>query len=129
MTRCIQLESRIFPGFDSDWKVIYGVVTLVSSTSRPSSISNCKSNFCFSVLSSIWRTSSKTKSARVFDLFQNKLCQSTRTLHGHGPIVSQVKTCLSRTDCGLIWEWKFQNRLLNVSSVFRFGSRSSKTNS
>ena len=75
MTRCIQLESRIFvPGFDSDWKVIYGEVT-VCLTSRQSSISNCKSNFCFSILSLIWRASSKTGSAQFFNLFQNKLWQ------------------------------------------------------
>ena len=71
MARCIQLESRIFvSGFDSDWKVLYGIVTLVFSNSRPSSVSNCESNFCYSVLSLTWRASSKTKSALLFDFFQ-----------------------------------------------------------
>ena len=44
----------------------YGIVTLTFSTSRPSSASNCESNFRFSVLSSTWKASSKTNGALPF---------------------------------------------------------------
>ena len=68
----IQLEAMIsVPGFDSDRKVNYGIVTLTFSTS----VWNCESNFCFSVLSSIWKASSKTNGGLLFDSFQNKLWQ------------------------------------------------------
>ena len=46
------------------------------ATSRPSSVSNYESNFCFSVLSSIWRAGSKTESARFFDLFRTNCGKS-----------------------------------------------------
>ena len=39
----------------------YGIVTLTFSTSRPSSVSNCESNFRF-----IWKASSKTNGALRF---------------------------------------------------------------
>ena len=90
------------------WKVKYGIVTLTFSISRASSISNCDFHFRFSALSSIWRAGSKMKSALLSDLSQDKLWQ--------------ISFLFS------IWEWKFQNRLSNATSVFQSGSRSSKTN-
>ena len=71
MTFFIQLEARIsVPGFHSDRKVNYGIVTLTFSTP----VWNCESNFRFSVRSSIWKGVPKTNNELLFEnLFQNKL--------------------------------------------------------
>ena len=96
----------------------YGIVTLTFSTSRPSSVSNCESNFRFSVLSSIWKASSKTNGALLFRFVPEQIAANQLSLFDLGAEVpkrivkSRVWLMTIRFGLSTTTEWRKSTRTL-----------------